>query len=185
MHESRREKSELEQQNKLASFEATVLPHLDAAYNLARWLLHNKADAEDVAQEAMLRAFRFFGSFRGGDGRPWLLTIVRNTCYSYLQKNRSHELSLPIEDELFDVQSQDPSPEARLIQIDSSEILMKALEQLPVETREIIVLRELEEMSYKEIAEIAGVPIGTVMSRLARGRKRLQELLNRTMRAEV
>ena len=185
MHESRREKSELEQQNKLASFEATVLPHLDAAYNLARWLLHNKADAEDVAQEAVLRAFRFFGSFRGGDGRPWLLTIVRNTCYSYLQKNRSHELSLPIEDELFDVQSQDPSPEARLIQIDSSEILMKALEQLPVETREIIVLRELEEMSYKEIAEIAGVPIGTVMSRLARGRKRLQELLNRTMRAEV
>jgi RNA polymerase sigma-70 factor (ECF subfamily) len=175
----------LEQQNKLASFEATVLPHLDAAYNLARWLLHNKADAEDVAQEAVLRAFRFFGSFRGGDGRPWLLTIVRNTCYSYLQKNRSHELSLPIEDELFDVQSQDPSPEARLIQIDSSEILMKALEQLPVETREIIVLRELEEMSYKEIAEIAGVPIGTVMSRLARGRKRLQELLNRTMRAEV
>jgi RNA polymerase sigma-70 factor (ECF subfamily) len=185
VHESRREKSELEQQNKLASFEATVLPHLDAAYNLARWLLHNKADAEDVAQEAVLRAFRFFGSFRGGDGRPWLLTIVRNTCYSYLQKNRSHELSLPIEDELFDVQSQDPSPEARLIQIDSSEILMKALEQLPVETREIIVLRELEEMSYKEIAEIAGVPIGTVMSRLARGRKRLQELLNRTMRAEV
>ncbi len=175
----------MEQQNKLASFEATVLPHLDAAYNLARWLLHNKADAEDVAQEAVLRAFRFFGSFRGGDGRPWLLTIVRNTCYSYLQKNRSHELSLPIEDELFDVQSQDPSPEARLIQIDSSEILMKALEQLPVETREIIVLRELEEMSYKEIAEIAGVPIGTVMSRLARGRKRLQELLNRTMRAEV
>jgi len=185
VHESRREKSELEQQNKLASFEATVLPHLDAAYNLARWLLHNKADAEDVAQEAVLRAFRFFGSFRGGDGRPWLLTIVRNTCYSYLQKNRSHELSLPIEDELFDVQSQDPSPEARLIQIDSSEILMKALEQLPVETREIIVLREIEEMSYKEIAEIAGVPIGTVMSRLARGRKRLQELLNRTMRAEV
>ena len=175
----------MEQQNKLASFEATVLPHLDAAYNLARWLLHNKADAEDVAQEAVLRAFRFFGSFRGGDGRPWLLTIVRNTCYSYLQKNRSHELSLPIEDELFDVQSQDPSPEARLIQIDSSEILMKALEQLPVETREIIVLRELEEMSYKEIAEIAGIPIGTVMSRLARGRKRLQELLNRTMRAEV
>jgi len=175
----------LEQQNKLASFEATVLPHLDAAYNLARWLLHNKADAEDVAQEAVLRAFRFFGSFRGGDGRPWLLTIVRNTCYSYLQKNRSHELSLPIEDELFDIQSQDPSPEARLIQIDSSEILMKALEQLPVVTREMIVLRELEEMSYKEIAEIAGVPIGTVMSRLARGRKRLQELLNRTMRAEV
>jgi len=175
----------LEQQNKLGSFEATVLPHLDAAYNLARWLLHNKADAEDVAQEAVLRAFRFFGSFRGGDGRPWLLTIVRNTCYSYLQKNRSHELSLSIEDELFDVQSQDPSPEARLIQIDSSEILMKALEQLPVETREIIVLRELEEMSYKEIAEIAGVPIGTVMSRLARGRKRLQELLNRTMNAEV
>jgi RNA polymerase sigma-70 factor (ECF subfamily) len=175
----------LEQQNKLASFEATVLPHLDAAYNLARWLLHNKADAEDVAQEAILRAFRFFGSFRGGDGRPWLLTIVRNTCYSYLQKNRSHELSLPIEDELFDVQSQDPSPEARLIQIDSSEILMKALEQLPVETREVIVLRELEEMSYKEIAEIAGLPIGTVMSRLARGRKRLQELLSRTMSAEV
>jgi RNA polymerase sigma-70 factor (ECF subfamily) len=175
----------LEQQNKLASFEATVLPHLDAAYNLARWLLHNKADAEDVAQEAVLRAFRFFGSFHGGDGRPWLLTIVRNTCYSYLQKNRSNELSLSIEDELFDVQSQDPSPEARLIQIDSSEILMKALEQLPVETREVIVLRELEEMSYKEIAEIAGLPIGTVMSRLARGRKRLQELLSRTMSAEV
>ena len=175
----------MEQQNKLASFEATVLPHLDAAYNLARCLLHNKADAEDVAQEAVLRAFRFFGSFRGGDGRPWLLTIVRNTCYSYLQKNRSHELSLSIDDELFDVQSPDPSPEARLIQTASSEILMKALEELPVETREVIVLRELEEMSYKEIAEIAGIPIGTVMSRLARGRKRLQELLNRTMNAEV
>ena len=175
----------MEAQNKLASFEEAVLPHLDAAYNLARWLTHNATDAEDVVQEAYLRAFKFFGGFHGADGRSWLLAIVRNTCYTWLQHNRSPELTIPFDDELREIESKDLNPEALLLQGADSQMVRQALEELPVEFREVLVLRELEEMSYREIAGITDLPLGTVMSRLARGRKRLHQALSNQLHAEV
>ena len=175
----------MQKQPKLASFEEAVLPHLDAAYNLARWLTRNETDAQDVVQEAYLRAFKFFGGFHGTDGRSWLLAIVRNTCYTWMQQNRTPELSMPIDDELNEIESKDLDPEALLLQSSDGRMVKQALEELPVEYREVLVLRELEEMSYKEIAGIADLPLGTVMSRLARGRKRLHEALATRMRVEV
>jgi RNA polymerase sigma factor (sigma-70 family) len=175
----------LQEQNQLASFEKAVLPHLDAAYNLARWLTRNDADAEDVVQEAYLRAFRFFSGFRGEDGRAWLLGIVRNTSYTWMQRNRSPELNMPLDDELYKVESNDLNPEAVLLQDASVQMLRQAVEELPVEFREVLVLRELDELSYKEIAEVADLPLGTVMSRLARARKRLQQILASHTRTEV
>ena len=172
-------------QNKLASFEKAVLPHLDAAYNLARWLTRNDADAEDVVQEAYLRAFRFFGGFHGADGRAWLLGIVRNTTYTWMQRNRSTELNMPLDDEPLEVKSNDLNPEELLLQKGDARMLRQAVEELPLEFREVLVLRELDEMSYKQIATVADLPIGTVMSRLARARKRLQEILASHRRTEV
>lgn len=169
----------------LTSFEEAVLPHLDAAYNLARWLTRNDADAHDVVQEAYLRAFRFFGGFQGGDGRSWLLGIVRNTSYTWMQQNRSPNRSVPLDDEVYEIQSQDLNPEALLLQSSDSQVVRRALEELPVEFREVMVLRELEELSYKEIASITDLPLGTVMSRLARGRKRLQLALTNHRYSEV
>lgn len=161
------------------------MPHLDAAYNLARWLTRNEADAEDVVQEAYLRAFKFFGGFHGSDGRSWLLAIVRNTSYTWLQNNRFPELTVLVDDELHQVESKDLNPDALLQQSANRQMVKQALEELPVEFREVLVLRELEEMSYKQIASITELPIGTVMSRLARGRKRLQSALSSQMNAEV
>ena len=175
----------LQKQTKLASFEEAVLPHLDAGYNLARWLTRNEADAEDVVQEAYLRAFKFFAGFRGADARSWLLAIVRNTCYTWMQQNRSRELSVPLDDEHHELEAEDLNPEELLLQSADTTMVTQALEELPVEFREVLVLRELEEMSYKEIAGIADLPIGTVMSRLARGRKRLQQVLTSKMHVEV
>ena len=172
------------QQEKLASFEDAVLPHLDAAHNLARWLTRSDADADDVVQESYLRAFKFFGGFHGADGRSWLLAIVRNTSYTWMQHNRSPQFSVPLDDEL-DIVSEDLDPEALLQQSADTEMVRRALEELPMEYREVLVLRELEEMSYNEIAAITDLPLGTVMSRLARGRKRLQEALTKHMQAEV
>lgn len=172
-------------QNKLTTFENAVLPHLDAAYNLARWLTHNDADAEDVVQEAYLRAFRFFGGFHGEDGRAWLLAIVRNTTYTWMQRNRSPELNMPLDDELHEVKSNDLNPEALLLQKADAQMLRHAVEELPVEFREVLVLRELNEMSYKQIAVIVELPLGTVMSRLARARKRLQQILASHTQTEV
>jgi RNA polymerase sigma-70 factor (ECF subfamily) len=163
--------------DKVESFEQSVVPHLRAAYNLARWLVRNEHDAEDVVQEAYMRAFKFFGGFRGGDSRAWLLTIVRNTCYTWVQQNRSRELATDLDEKTHQVESGGPDPEAILLQTANTEMLRRALDELPVEFREAIVLRELEELSYKEIADISGVPLGTVMSRLARARKRLQQIL--------
>lgn len=160
--------------NQLACFEQAVLPHLDAAYNLARWLMRNDHDAEDMVQEAYLRALKFFGGFRGGDSRAWLLTIVRNTCYTWLQQNRKQELSDDIGEEAHEVESNDPNPETVLLQNVDQQMLKQALEALPVEFREVLILRELEGLSYKEIADLANLPVGTVMSRLARARQRLQ-----------
>ena len=161
------------------NFEEATLPHLRAAYNLARWLTRNAADADDVVQEAYLRAFKHFGSFRGGDGRLWLLAIVRNTCYTWMQHNRSPELTIPLDDELYEIESKDLNPEALLLQSADTQIVRQALEELPVEFREALVLRELEGLSYRQIAEVVDIPLGTVMSRLARARKQLQEYLVR------
>jgi RNA polymerase sigma-70 factor, ECF subfamily len=157
-------------------FEQLVLPHLDAGVNLARWLLRNRADAEDVAQDSMVRAYRFFQGFRGGDARAWFLQIVRNGCYSWLDKNRPMELMTEFDEELHARPS--ASPEALASRADEKQQLMLALEALPPRSREVLVLRELEECSYKEIAEITGIPMGTVMSTLSRARSRLQEIMS-------
>jgi RNA polymerase sigma-70 factor (ECF subfamily) len=156
-------------------FETHVVPHMGAAYNLARWLTRNDHDAEDVVQEACLRAFRFWESFRGADARAWLLAIVRNTCFTWLQQNRKPSLEL-VED-MPELTSAQANPEALLLANVDAEMLRRAVEELPLEFREAIVLRELEGFSYKEISSITSAPIGTVMSRLARARTRLQKAL--------
>jgi len=161
-----------------AQFEQLVMPHLDAAYNLARWLAGNDHDAQDIVQEAYVRAFRFVGGFRGGNSRSWLLTIVRNTAYTWLRKNNARSVVYIDDEELAEIE--DPAAlagDVALLQRADAGTLRAALEQLPVEFREAIVLRELEGLSYKEIAEVADVPIGTIMSRLARARKQLSEVL--------
>jgi RNA polymerase sigma factor (sigma-70 family) len=155
-------------------FEDAALPHLDAAFNLARWLTRNDHDAQDVVQDAYLRAFRAFGGFRGDNARPWLLAIVRNTSYTWLARHRRAELEVAYDDEIHggveQADGNDGNPEAILARADDARIVNEVLSQLPVGYREVIVLRDIEEMSYKEIAQVAGLPIGTVMSRLARGR---------------
>jgi RNA polymerase sigma-70 factor (ECF subfamily) len=156
-------------------FEQLVLPHVDAAFNLARWLLRGRMDAEDVAQEALLRACRFFRGFHGGDARAWLLQIVRNTCYTWLEKNRPLELSMEFDEELH-LQTC-ATPETLAIVSDDHKRLTLALEMLPPRFREVLVLRELEGCSYKEIAAITSIPIGTVMSSLSRARRQLYSAL--------
>jgi len=156
-------------------FERLVLPHLDAAFNLSRWLLRGRPEAEDAAQESMVRAFRFFRGFRGDDARAWLLQIVRNTCYTSLHKSQAADLMTEFDEELHP--QADGTPEALAIAGDDRERLMRALEELPPRFREVLVLREIEGCSYKEIATITSVPIGTVMSALARARERLQRVL--------
>jgi RNA polymerase sigma-70 factor, ECF subfamily len=156
-------------------FEQLVLPHVDAAFNLARWLLRGRSDAEDIAQEALLRACRFFAGFNGGDARAWLLQIVRNTCYTWLEKNRPMELSTEFDEELH--QQTGATPETLAIIADDHKRLTLALETLPPRFREVLVLRELEGCSYKEIAAITSIPIGTVMSSLSRARRQLYSAL--------
>jgi RNA polymerase sigma-70 factor, ECF subfamily len=175
----------LQEQSKVVRFEEITLPHLGAAYNLARWLVHNEHDAEDVVQEAYLRAFKFFSGYYGGDARAWLLTIVRNTCYTWLQQNRALRLADPIEDNIDELGLDFSDPEILLLQSVDSQIVRHALEELPVEFREVVVLREMEGLSYKEIANVVDIPIGTVMSRLKRGRKRLQSLLTSRLGKEA
>jgi RNA polymerase sigma-70 factor (ECF subfamily) len=153
--------------------------HLDAAYNLARWLTRNKLDAEDVVQEAYLRAFSYFSSFQGGDGKAWLLTIVRNTYYDWLKHNRVHEPTVPFDEEFHGLRPGNPSQEALVLNQQRKRILTAAFEHLPAQYREVLVLREMDGLSYQEVANTVGVPIGTVMSRLSRARKRLhQDLLS-------
>ncbi len=167
----------MDERERLKLFEQTVLPHLDAAYNLARWLVGNEQDAQDVAQEAILRAFKFFGSFRGDNARAWLLTIVRNTFYTWLRKNRPLEMTVEINDETLDIEDVSANAEPVNTSFADADAVRRAIAALPVEFREIVILREMEGFSYKEIAELADVPIGTVMSRLARARKLLQKSL--------
>jgi RNA polymerase sigma-70 factor (ECF subfamily) len=155
------------------TFEEVLLPHRDAAYNLARWLTRNDDDAQDLVQEAYLRALKFFKSFHGTDGRPWLLTIVRNTFYTWSKLN-SAARPCDLDEALYALESDQPDPETTHVINSQRQKVVEAIEQLPSEFREVIVLRELQELSYKEIADVTGVPIGTVMSRLARARNKLQ-----------
>ena len=161
-------------------FRELALPHLDSAYNLARWLLRDDHDAEDVVQEAFLRAFRAFGGFRGENARPWLLAIVRNSCYTWLAQHRRAEIEVSYDDDIHGGEDQvdgaracADNPETILARQDDARLVDEALQRLPVGYREAVVLRDIEDLSYKEIAEVAGLPIGTVMSRIARGRKLL------------
>lgn len=166
-------------------FQAMVLPYLDSAFNLARWLTRSHQDAEDIVQESYLRAFKFFDGFHGEDGRAWLLGIVRNTFYTWYQQNKAQAQNTRFEEELHGAHLEDAAdtryaehnPEALLIQKDNRRELQRALEGLSVEFREVMVMRELEDLSYKQIAEIVGIPIGTVMSRLGRGREQLSAIL--------
>jgi RNA polymerase sigma-70 factor, ECF subfamily len=169
----------------LPNFEQAVLPHLDAAYNLARWLTRNEQDAQDVVQEAYLRAFRFFPGFRGGDARAWLMKIVRNTCYSWLRANRPLQDATEFDENLCPPDYHAPNPEEIVVQNDSSTLVRKALENLPTSFREVLILREIEGMSYREIAYISGMPVGTVMSSLSRARGRLRQALTRLANRET
>jgi RNA polymerase sigma-70 factor (ECF subfamily) len=165
---------------RLTKFERQVLPHLDAAYNLARFLMRNDHDAEDVVQEASLRAFRFFDNFRGENSRAWFLQIVRNTAYTLLKKNRPADMSVEFDEEIHARAAPMLDPGISLDRAFDRQTVRAAIEQLPPEFREAITLRELQGASYKEIADVAGVPIGTVMSRLARARQQLQLILSKT-----
>lgn len=161
-------------------FELTVLPHAGAAYNLARWIVRDANDAEDVLQESLLRALRFFGNFRGQDARPWLLAIVRSACYAWLKSRRPEDLH-DLSPEEIDANAAgdlpDLNPETLVIRQADADFLNKAIAALPMAFRETLILRELEELSYREIANITDVPIGTVMSRLARARRLLMHSL--------
>jgi len=170
--------------NHLPSFEQVVLPHLDAAYNLARWLTRNEQDAQDIVQEAYLRAFRFFPAFRGGDARAWIMKIVRNTCYTSLRESRPLQGAMEFDKNLFTPDSRAPNPEEVVLQNDSGTLVRKALEKLPTNFREVLILRELDGMSYKEIAEITGMAAGTVMSSLSRARVRLRQALKDLMNGD-
>jgi RNA polymerase sigma-70 factor, ECF subfamily len=167
-------------------FEQIVMPHVDSAFNLARWIVRNRDDAEDVAQEAMLRALRFFTTYNGGDARAWLLQIVRNASFTWLEKNRPADLAAEF-DEHVHTSAVAPiaNPESLAIAANDRQRLQRALETLPPKQREVIVLRELEGCSYKEIAAITEIPIGTVMSALSRARTQLQSALTSGATKEV
>ena len=159
-------------------FDELIEVHLDAAYNLARWLMHDETEAEDMVQEAYMRVASHFAGFRGGDGRAWLLTIVRNSCYDRLRQKGASGLNTDFDEAVHSFGRQTPNPEAELLQAERTELLRKSLDELPATYREVIVLRELEQLSYREIADIAGIPVGTVMSRLSRARQQLQQSLS-------
>jgi RNA polymerase sigma-70 factor (ECF subfamily) len=170
----------VDEQDKQARFQNLIMPHLDAAYNLAHWLIRNTSDAEDVVQEAFLRAFKFLDGFRGGNSRAWLLSIVRNASYDWLRANRKNNEMIEFDEELHR-ETFAESPET-LTETTQHQVIRKAIEELPVGYREVTILRELEGVSYKEIAQIVKVPVGTVMSRLARARNQLQRCLPARLR---
>lgn len=159
---------------RVALFEEVILPHLNAAYNLARWLTGNDVDAQDVVQEACLRAYRFFASYHGDDGKAWLLAIVRNTSRTWKSRYSRGLSSVPF-DEATHSEESALNQEQTVAQKEKLGILRTCLEKLPDDFREVLIMRELEEMSYREIADATGLAIGTVMSRLSRARKRLEE----------
>jgi RNA polymerase sigma-70 factor (ECF subfamily) len=166
-------------------FERAVLPHLDAAYDLARWLTRNEHDAQDMTQEACLRAFRFFEGYQGGNMRAWFLTIVRNTCYTWLHQNERPDTMEEFDEEIHSAEFPGtPDPEIQALANADKETLRRALGELPEIFREVLVLREIEGMSYKEVADVTSVSLGTVMSRLARARTRLRQSLGATLGME-
>ena len=175
----------MESQSRGGSFEKDVLPHLDAACNLARWLTGNDQDAKDLVQEACLRALRFFAGFRGGDARGWLLKIVRNAFYNQLEQTRRFGRATPFDEEIHGYDNGIPMQETFLLRNGDSELLMQGLEELPPKFRELLVLRELEGLSYREIAHVADIPLGTVMSSLSRARKRLRHSLTTLLHKET
>jgi RNA polymerase sigma-70 factor (ECF subfamily) len=175
----------VDEHEKLERFERCIMPHMDAAYNLARWLANQDQDAQDIVQDAFLRAFKFFAGFRGGDARAWLLRIVRNSFYDWLRHHRRAETQTPFDEQAGDGADDAPAPDTALIDKADREMLGQALEALPAEFREALVLRELEGLSYKEIADVAEVPLGTVMSRLARARDLLRKDLAERLRRET
>jgi RNA polymerase sigma-70 factor (ECF subfamily) len=175
----------LPENDRRTRFEQVVLPHLAAAYNLARWLTRNDHDAEDLVQEAYLRAYKFFDRCQGEHARPWLLAVVRNTCYTWLKQHRAHELTTSFDENIHGPTSDADNPEKLLLQKATRQLLHEALEELPIEFREVVVLRELEGFSYKEIAAIVDIPMGTVMSRLTRARGRLQQCLGPRLSKEL
>jgi RNA polymerase sigma factor (sigma-70 family) len=173
----------LTSQEKLRRFEDQISPHLKSAYNLAKWLTRSHEDAEDIVQESFLRAFSAFESFRGDDAKPqnakaWLLTIVRNTSMTWLKRNRNARATIGFEEALEDPIERSPDPEEGLLISCDREQVRQALEQLPLDFREAVILREMEGLSYKEISATVGVPLGTVMSRLSRGRDWLRRILS-------
>jgi RNA polymerase sigma-70 factor (ECF subfamily) len=180
----RHEEQGAAQEHELASFEAMMLPHMDAAHNLAKWLLRNEQDAQDVVQEAYMRAFRSFAGFRGSNGRGWLLTIVRNTAYTLLKKNRAVDLTTAFDEEIHATGYDSISPAAILECAEDAQLIKTVMDGLPAEFREILILRHQEELSYQEIGEILKIPVGTVMSRLARARAKLREYLASRMSQE-
>jgi len=165
----------LQKSAKLESFEGLFLPHLNAAYNLARWLIRDDQDGDDLVQESFLRAWKAFDGFRGDGARPWLLKIVRNTCYTWMRGNRANDAAF--DEDIHCAEDAASNPETILLRNIDCELVQEALRGLPPRLREVMVLREFEDLSYKEIAAISGIPIGTVMSRLARGRLRMQRAL--------
>ena len=167
----------MSEQNSSRDFEQEALPHLDAAYNLARWLTCNDQDAQDVVQEAYTRALRFFAGYHGGNARAWILRIVRNTCYTWLQQNRQLQPTTEFDENLFGPDLRTLNPEEALLQNANDELVRQALEGLPQNSREVLILREFEGMSYREISEVTGMPPGTVMSRLSRARSGLRQAL--------
>jgi len=173
----KRQEPDAAQEHELASFEETMLPHMDAAHNLAKWLLRNEEDAQDVVQEAYLRAFKSFSGFHGSNGRAWLLTIVRNTSYTLLKKNRAIDLTTTFDEEIHTAGHESVSPAIILEHSETAELIKEAMDELSVQFREILVLRHLEGLSYREIADVAQIAPGTVMSRLSRAHAELKGYL--------
>jgi RNA polymerase sigma factor (sigma-70 family) len=173
----KREEHDRSSKEDLISFEEAMLPHLDAAHNLAKWLLRNEEDAKDVVQEAYLRAFKSFAGFHGSNGRAWLLTIVRNTSYTLLKKNRAVDFTTTFDEEVHISGHESVSPAVILEHSEDAKLMSEAMDALPAEFREILALRHQEDLSYKEIADIVQIPVGTVMSRLSRAREKLKECL--------
>lgn len=175
----------MDERDTRARFERLVLPHLDAAYSLAVWLVRDDMQAEEAVQEACLRAFRFFGGLRGEDARPWFLGIVRNACYTLLQRNKHGRMPQPFNEDGTDEDTVAPgalvsfpvNPEVAALRAADRERVHACLRALPAEFREAVVLREIHGFSYREIAAVCAVPVGTVMSRLSRGRRLLQQAL--------
>ena len=159
------------------TFDEVVLPHLDAAYRLARWRLRNEQDVEDVVQEASLRAFRYFRTFTGGNARAWFLTIVRNTCFCWRNRNRSAAAD-PFDEEQHSDTRPASDPESLVLQTDDVTLIERAMRSLPDRSRELLVLRELEGLSYRDLADVKGIPIGTVMSGLSRARRALRRAVD-------